>query len=336
MTIEFKIPDDRKTVAPGAGGGGKCDAPGEPHPGRQRTQPPAQLCPHDVRPMRELSEQNLDASLRQGAAGYKWRSARKSGEKTTHGKSALVHMIEMLSWGDAGVYLCIPSSTLTARPSRPWAHRFKERFLRRFSEGEPKSGAMAMTETQAQLQPATFSPRRSSTRRPMSGFSTARKSSAPAANWPTQIRRADRGLGYGGQSRGPGWDETLCGRSGHAGAEDRQGGRKKLGVPASDTVSFVLENCRVPAGNVLGDSEVKIGGGTKGFKGAMRTFDATRPIVAAASAIGIGRAAFKLPGHPGQAGRQGAGLQSPAGSSPPPRPISWTWKSSCARPGCSP
>ena len=37
---------------------------------------------------------------------------------------------------------------------------------------------------------------------------------------------------------------------------------------------------------------VQTGGGNKGFKGAMKTFDATRPLVSA-SANGIGRAAFE-------------------------------------------
>jgi acyl-CoA dehydrogenase len=49
----------------------------------------------------------------------------------------------------------------------------------------------------------------------------------------------------------------------------------------------------VPAENLLGDAEVQSGRGSKGFKGAMKTFDATRPIVAA-SAIGIARAAFEF------------------------------------------
>jgi acyl-CoA dehydrogenase len=44
---------------------------------------------------------------------------------------------------------------------------------------------------------------------------------------------------------------------------------------------------------LLGDPEVQTGAGGKGFKGAMKTFDSTRPIVAA-SAIGIGRAAFEF------------------------------------------
>src|SRR5690606_24124629 len=63
---------------------------------------------------------------------------------------ALIHMIEMLSWGDAGVYLCIPASALAgAAIQAVGTLEQKERFLRRFTEGEPKWGAMAMTEPQA-------------------------------------------------------------------------------------------------------------------------------------------------------------------------------------------
>ncbi|MCX6006851.1 MAG: acyl-CoA dehydrogenase family protein, partial [Chloroflexi bacterium] len=60
------------------------------------------------------------------------------------------------------------------------------------------------------------------------------------------------------------------------------------GIRASDTASIVFEDCRIPYSNVLGDPEVKTG-----FKGAMATFDATRPMVAA-SALGIGRASLEL------------------------------------------
>ena len=70
---------------------------------------------------------------------------------------------------------------------------------------------------------------------------------------------------------------------------------KKLGIRASDTVTIVFDDCRIPFGNILGSPEVKKvdRAGTKGFKGAMATFDATRPIVAA-QAIGVGRAALDL------------------------------------------
>ena len=69
----------------------------------------------------------------------------------------------------------------------------------------------------------------------------------------------------------------------------------KHGIRASDTVSIVLDNARIPFDNILGSPEVqqKYATGTAGFKGAMATFDATRPLVAA-SAIGVGRAALEF------------------------------------------
>jgi acyl-CoA dehydrogenase len=66
----------------------------------------------------------------------------------------------------------------------------------------------------------------------------------------------------------------------------------KLGIRASDTVSVVLDDCRVPYDNILGSPEIKTKT-TKGFKGAMATLDATRPIVGA-QAVGIARATLEL------------------------------------------
>jgi acyl-CoA dehydrogenase len=68
----------------------------------------------------------------------------------------------------------------------------------------------------------------------------------------------------------------------------------KLGIRASDTVSIVMQDCRIPFDNILGSAEVVDKKKTKkGFKGAMATFDATRPLVAA-SALGIARATLEL------------------------------------------
>ena len=68
----------------------------------------------------------------------------------------------------------------------------------------------------------------------------------------------------------------------------------KLGIRASDTAMLVFKDCRIPYENLLGSAEVrKPGSGNKGFKGAMKTFDATRPAVAA-SAMGIARAALEF------------------------------------------
>ncbi len=60
----------------------------------------------------------------------------------------------------------------------------------------------------------------------------------------------------------------------------------KLGIRASDTANFVLDNVRVPKENLLGSPEIQPKGG---FSGVMQTFDNTRPLVAG-MAIGIGRA----------------------------------------------
>jgi acyl-CoA dehydrogenase len=70
----------------------------------------------------------------------------------------------------------------------------------------------------------------------------------------------------------------------------------KMGIRASDTATLYLEDCRVPSSNLLGSAEVKQrekASGDQGFKGAMATFDASRPIVAAI-AIGVGRAALEV------------------------------------------
>ncbi|OJU81292.1 MAG: acyl-CoA dehydrogenase [Solirubrobacterales bacterium 70-9] len=62
----------------------------------------------------------------------------------------------------------------------------------------------------------------------------------------------------------------------------------KLGIRASDTANFTLQDCRVPVDALLGDPEVK----EKGFAGVMETFDNTRPLVAA-MAVGVTRAALE-------------------------------------------
>ncbi len=63
---------------------------------------------------------------------------------------------------------------------------------------------------------------------------------------------------------------------------------KKMGLCASETASLVFSDCRVPKENLL---RPKRAGGGDSFKEAMKTFDMTRPMVAA-MAVGIGQAAL--------------------------------------------
>ncbi|QYJ05787.1 acyl-CoA dehydrogenase family protein [Nocardioides panacisoli] len=65
---------------------------------------------------------------------------------------------------------------------------------------------------------------------------------------------------------------------------------EKLGIRASDTAVITFTDCRVPKENLLGDPEIDT---SKGFAGAMATFDNTRPLVAA-MAIGCARASLDL------------------------------------------
>jgi acyl-CoA dehydrogenase len=63
----------------------------------------------------------------------------------------------------------------------------------------------------------------------------------------------------------------------------------KLGIRASDTANFVLDNARVPKANLLGSPEIEA---KRGFAGVMQTFDNTRPLVAG-MAIGVARACLE-------------------------------------------
>jgi acyl-CoA dehydrogenase len=64
----------------------------------------------------------------------------------------------------------------------------------------------------------------------------------------------------------------------------------KMGIRASETAELVLEDCRVPAENLLGGE--KYYEGKEGFMAAMKTFDSSRPMVGILG-LGIARAAYE-------------------------------------------
>jgi len=64
---------------------------------------------------------------------------------------------------------------------------------------------------------------------------------------------------------------------------------KKMGLKAYESTSFTLENVRLPANHLLGGEERDQR--SAGFKTAMRTFNAGRPVIAA-NAVGMARAAL--------------------------------------------
>ena len=195
--------------------------------------------------------------------------------------------IEELSWGDAGLYLSIPNPGLGgAAVAAAGTPEQKERFLARFKGGEPKWGAMAITEpgcgsdsaaiTTTALRDGDYWVLNGTKIFVTSGLMAAEKSDGFVVVWATVDNSAGRaGIKAFIVERGtPGMTVTKV--------------EHKMGIRASDTAAIVFEDCRIPASNILGSPEVKKT--TEGFKGVMATFDATRPAVAA-SAIGIGRAA---------------------------------------------
>ncbi|HET7637790.1 MAG TPA: acyl-CoA dehydrogenase family protein, partial [Ktedonobacteraceae bacterium] len=64
---------------------------------------------------------------------------------------------------------------------------------------------------------------------------------------------------------------------------------EKMGLRASQTAELIFENCRIPKENLLSGRESSK---KAGFKAAMGTLDATRPMVGAL-AVGIARAAYE-------------------------------------------
>lgn len=196
-------------------------------------------------------------------------------------------MIEELSWGDAGLYLSIPNAGLGgAAVSAAGTPEQKERFLARFREGDPKWGAMAITEPGCGSDSAavTSTAVRDGDQWVLngtkifctSGLMAVAKSEGFVVVWATVDKSAGRGgiKAFVVEHHTPGMTVAKC--------------ENKMGIRASDTAMLLFEDCRIPLDNLLGSAEVQQS--TEGFKGVMATFDATRPLVAA-SAIGIARAA---------------------------------------------
>ncbi|MCA9931609.1 MAG: acyl-CoA dehydrogenase family protein [Anaerolineales bacterium] len=208
---------------------------------------------------------------------------------------SLIFMIEQLSWGDAGQYLCLPHPMLGGAAVQSAGTPDQQlRFLKPFTEGDPKWGAMAITEAGAGSD--------NSSMRTTAVFDEATN------EWILNGEKIFITSGKLALEESDGfcvvW-ATVDPKAGRAGiksfvVEGHTPGvsiakqEHKLGIRASDTVALHFDDVRIPYDNLLGSAEVrKPGAGTKGFKGAMKTFDASRPAVAA-SAVGIARAAVEF------------------------------------------
>ena len=236
-----------------------------------------------------------------GSAGSLAPSDEKKPADTSKPKRApiayqvLANQMELLAWGDVGMYLVTPGGGLgAAAVMAAGSPEQKAKFLARFNEQKPTFAAMCMTESGAGSDTSAIRMRavldektdewvingekifvtggeKSFNERPEfgKGFLVVWASIDPAAG-----RAGMRSFVV--EAGTPGVKVTKL--------------EYKLGIRVSDTAAIAFDDVRVPFENLLGSPTVEKT--TAGFKGAMATFDATRPLVAA-TGVGVARAALE-------------------------------------------
>ncbi|MBW2092725.1 MAG: acyl-CoA dehydrogenase family protein [Deltaproteobacteria bacterium] len=187
---------------------------------------------------------------------------------------------EEMAWGDAGIMLCFPTAGLgNAAIQAVGTPEQKERLGGKFTAmaiTEPGAGSdTAAITTTARLDEET-------NEWILNGekiFVTSGDRCESVVVWATLDKSMGRAAikSFVVEKGTPGMSVTKV--------------ENKLGIRASDTASILLEDCRIPYDNILGSPEIKEK--KKGLGGAMATFDATRPGVAA-MAIGVARAALEF------------------------------------------
>jgi acyl-CoA dehydrogenase len=210
-----------------------------------------------------------------GAAGVRRTTANGDGNRNGTNLSTVLSIMEM-AWGDVGLLLALPRQGLG---NSAIASVASDEQLSRY---EGKWAAMAITEPEAGSDSAAIR-----TTAVLDGddyvlngekiFVTAGERADLVVVWAS----LDRSLGRAAIK------SFVVGRDNPGLILDRLD--HKLGIRASDTASFRLENCRVPKEDLLGSPEIDT---KRSFAGAMQTFDNTRPLVAA-MAVGVARACLE-------------------------------------------
>jgi len=212
------------------------------------------------------------------------------------GYQKLAAQIEMLSWGDVGYYLITPGGGLgAAAVQAAGSPEQKAKFLARFNDDKPTYAAMCMTEAGAGSDTSAIRTRAVLDEATKEWVINGEKIFVTGGDKSfVEYEKLGKGFIVVWASIDP-----TAGRSGMRAfvVESGTPGVKitklehKLGIRASDTAAISLVDARVPYENVLGSPTVEKN--TRGFKGAMATFDATRPLVAA-SGIGVARATLEF------------------------------------------
>jgi acyl-CoA dehydrogenase len=212
------------------------------------------------------------------------------------GYQMIATQMEMLSWGDAGMYLITPGGGLgAAAVQAAGTPEQKAKFLARFMGDKPTMGAMCMTEAGAGSDTSLIRTRAVLDEATKEWILNGEKIFVTAGDKSlTEYEKLGKGFVVIWASIDP-----TAGRAGMRAFVVEAGtpGVKvvklehKLGIRVSDTCSIALVDARVPYDCILGSPTVEKT--TTGFKGAMATFDATRPLVAAAG-LGVARAALEF------------------------------------------
>ena len=224
---------------------------------------------------------NMQKRFWAGAAGQARQQAEREDER--QGNVLSVISQEEMAWGDAALSTAIPGPGLAAPPILSQGTTEQQmRFLGPYMDGKLHWGALALTE------PGIGSD--------VAGMSTTAVLDGDQwvinghKHYITNGARADLVVTFATI------DKSL-GREGirpfvvPRGTPGFTVGRieQKMGLRASQTAELIFENCRIPKENLLSGREQSK---KAGFKAAMGTLDATRPMVGAL-AVGIARAAYE-------------------------------------------
>lgn len=193
-------------------------------------------------------------------------------------------LAEEMSYWDRGVAVSFPGPGLGEPPLLSMGTPDqKQRFLGPFlAPDRPRWGSFAMTEPGAGSDVAAI---RTSAREDGDDWilngAKSFAANASRADWIVVWATVDAKLGREGH-------RAFVVEQGTSGLGDFAIERK-MGLKAYESTSFTLRDCRVPGANLIGGEAHYAQ--RAGFKGAMKSFNATRPLVAA-MAVGIGRAAL--------------------------------------------
>jgi alkylation response protein AidB-like acyl-CoA dehydrogenase len=196
--------------------------------------------------------------------------------------STLTHVLvnEELNWGCAGMATGLIGAGLAYLPIiHMGTETQKGRFLTRFTGPEARLGALCLTEPDAGSDVANIST--TAVKKGNEWVLNGVKrfiTNGGIADLHVVFATVDKGLGYFGI-------RAFVVEHGNAGLKMGKV-EDKMGVRASHTAEIILDDCRIPADNMLGAEQ------STAFYGAMKTLESSRPLVAA-GAIGIARAAYE-------------------------------------------